>query len=394
MSRRYIFLWIACIIGGLLLAGTALALAAIADAPLPISPSDWYQANQNGFGDPANLSIISLEAFDGQIYAATNNMIDHGQLWRTADGITWTQVISSGFWDTPTDTLAAPLDMIGFHAQLYLGVTDLGTGQIWRSPNGMTWTQVEGAGFENLNNLGINTFAVYKDWLYAATINMTEGIEIWRSSSGEPDEWSKVLANGHGNANNVIVNGFIEYRGYLYAMVENWGVEGDEIWRTPDGENWEAVVTDAFGATDTDNYGLSGPSVFGSYLYVGTSNAITGGQVYRTQDGLTWTKVVGDGFGDMNNGKVESLIHFEGLLCAATGNETTGIEVWCSANGLAWEQVNLDGFGDANNMGTMWSIGSLVYDHGLYIGMVNKAEGGEVWMVEHYRDFIPLVRKP
>jgi hypothetical protein len=388
-----IFLWLACIASGLILPGTLLALAVV-PVTLPISPADWVQANENGFGDPNNLVIQSLETFQGHIYASAQNVEDHGQLWRTTDTVTWTQVISSGFWDVPTSTLVAPLDMIEYEGQLYLSITDIGPGQVWRSPDGTTWVQVDGSGFENPNNLGVSTFAAFKDWLYAATINTAEGIEIWRSGSGEPNEWSKVLANGHGNANNVIVNGFIEYRGYLYAMVENWGVEGDEIWRTADGENWEAVVTDAFGATDTDNYGLSGPSVFGSYLYVGTSNAITGGQVYRTQDGLTWTKVVGDGFGDVKNGKVASLIHFEGLLCAVTDNDTTGMEVWCSANGLAWEQVNLDGFGDANNMGTMWSIGSLVYDHGLYIGMVNKAEGGEVWMVEHYRDFIPLVRKP
>jgi hypothetical protein len=360
---------------------------------LPIAPADWMQANENGFGNPDNLNIHSLEAFNGQIYATTQNVADHGQLWRTSEGLTWTQVISSGFWGVPTDTLVAPLDMIEFQDQLYLGITDIGPGQVWRSPDGEVWTQVEGAGFENPNNLGINTFAVFKDWLYAATVNTAEGIEIWRSSSGEAGEWSRILTNGHGNVNNVLINGFTEYRGYLYAAVENWGVEGDEIWRTPDGLNWEAVVTDAFGATDTDNYGLSGPAVFGGYLYIGTSNVITGGQVYRTQDGLIWTKVVGDGFGDMNNGKVESLIHFEGLLCAATGNETTGLEVWCSTNGLAWEQTNLDGFGDANNLGTLWSIGSLVHDNKLYVGMVNKAEGGEVWMVELYRGFMPLVLK-
>ena len=393
MHERYVLLWCVCIAGGLLFAGTALGLAA-APGALPIIPDGWVQANENGFGDPNNLSIQSLEVFKGQIYSAAQNMTDQTQLWRTTGDLTWTQVISSGFWDIPTSTLAAPLDMIEFQGQLYLGLTDVGPGQVWRSSDGTTWTQVDGGGFGNPNNLGVSTFTVFDDSLFAATVNTADGIEIWRSSSGEPDEWSKVLANGHGNANNVIVNGFIEYRGYLYAMVENWGVEGDEIWRTPDGENWEAVVTDAFGATDTDNYGLSGPAVFDGYLYVGTSNAITGGQVYRTQDGLTWTKVVGDGFGDVNNGKVASLIHFEGLLCAVTDNYTTGMEVWCSANGLEWEQVNLDGFGDTNNMGTLWSIGSLVHDHGLYIGMVNKAEGGEIWMVELYRDFIPFVRKP
>ena len=143
------------------LAGTTLALASMPRL-LPIAPADWMQANENGFGNPDNLNVQSLEAFNGQIYATTRNVADHGQLWRTSEGLTWTQVISSGFWGVPTDTLVAPLDMIEFQDQLYLGITDIGPGQVWRSPDGEVWTQVEGARFDNPNNLGINTFAVFQ----------------------------------------------------------------------------------------------------------------------------------------------------------------------------------------------------------------------------------------
>jgi hypothetical protein len=387
MSKRCITIGLTCIAGVLLLGTTLIVLAAAAEKPAAIPHTDWRQVNASGFGSQNNYTVNSLEVFGGQLYAGTSNTANEGEIWRTTDTVTWTQIISPGFGSA----YASVLDLIEFAGRLYVGVGDGPPGQIWRSFNGVDWTQVEGGGFGNANNTAINNFGIFNNMLYAATINTVDGVEIWRSRTADNGDWSRVLANGNGNIDNVIINGFIEFDGYFYAAIENWGEGGDEIWRANDGLTWTPVVTDGFGDTDNDNLGLSGFAVLDGYLYIGTSNNTTGAQVYRSNNGTTWIQVVGDGFGDVNNFKIESMVHFAGLLCAGTNNEVTGIEVWCSSDGITWEQVNTDGFGDSNNACTLWSIGTVVHDNRLYIGTGNKAEGGEIWMMMLHQVFLPLV---
>jgi hypothetical protein len=114
----------------------------------------WMQVNEDGFGNPANTGVLSLEVFDGQLYAGTSNWTDGGQVWRTTDGTAWTAVSEIGFGSAYTATNRGLMDMIEFNGQLYVstGGGDAG-GQIWRSVNGTDWTQVEGAGFGDPDNI-------------------------------------------------------------------------------------------------------------------------------------------------------------------------------------------------------------------------------------------------
>ena len=354
----------------------------------------WRQVNINGFGDRSNSAIQALEVFNGQLYAGATNFDSGASIWRTTDGTTWTAVSSPGFGSIYTNTNAVIFDMIEFNGQLYAGTgnwwDDGVAGQIWRSLNGTTWTQVEGGGFGNANNIGVVNFGVFSNTLYAATYNTTDGLEIWRSSSGNSGDWSRVVANGfNGGSNYAICTGLTVFNGYLYAAVEAATGFGAQVWRTGDGVTWTQVNTDGFG--DVDNYQTGGFALFGSDLYVGTRNDVTGAQLWRSNNGIIWTQVISNGFGDSNNYKIESLITFDGALYAATDNNTTGVEVWRSSDGTAWSQINLDGFGDSNNEGTLWSNATVTFNNRIFIGTSNSGNGGEVWLYLHNKVFLPLV---
>src|SRR5574342_727102 len=78
------------------------SLQGIAQAiPIP----GWQQVNTNGFGDPKELEVPALEAFNGYLYAGTYNLIeplvifDGARIFRSPDGVTWTPVTQPGFQD-------------------------------------------------------------------------------------------------------------------------------------------------------------------------------------------------------------------------------------------------------------------------------------------------------
>ena len=59
--------------------------------------TDWAQVNIDGFGSPDNLGAMSMAVSDGQLYVGTWNDTGTGELWCTADGISWNNVPISGF---------------------------------------------------------------------------------------------------------------------------------------------------------------------------------------------------------------------------------------------------------------------------------------------------------
>jgi len=388
MRNGRITLRLVTVVALLLLGGSVAAqgpvreLQSVSQGMVLASGTAWKQVNESGFGYPNNNHVTALEVFRGQLYASASNAENGAGIWRTKRPVTWRRVVSSGFGN-PTN--AVIFDMIEFHGELYAGTGswshDGAPGQIWRSCNGVDWALVEGGGFGNANNTGIVNFGIFRNTLYAGTVNNADGLEIWRSRTGNSGDWSRVVVNGKDDAGNTITDGFIDFHGFFYVAVETPADgHGGEIWRTKDGRTWTSVMTGGFG--DTDNSGMGGFAVFGGYLYVGTGNATTGTQIYRSHNGTTWTQVVGNGFGDTNNWKAESLIAFNGRLYAGTKNLTTGIEVWSSCDGTTWEQANDNGFGDEGNSGTLWSVGTVAYNGNLYIGTEN-ADGGEVWSLLH-----------
>lgn len=341
----------------------------------------WEQVNINGFGEPSNSGVSTLEIFNGQMYAGASNWNTGGQIWRTDDASTWTTVGNNGSGSLYLNDNAAFGDMIVFNGQLYAGVGwGGGAARIWRSANGADWTPVESDGFGDTDNEMLAPFTVFNNQLYVSAQNRTDGLEIWRSSTGDTGSWSRVVTGGNGNANNFGATGFIEFNGYLYAGVENEN-DGAEVWRTNDGATWSQVNANGFG--DADNTQTGGLATQDGYLYVGTRDDTTGAQLWRSNDGVTWNQIIGNGFGDVSNYKIETVKEFNGNLYVITLNDTTGTEVWRSSDGQNWTQVNPDGFGDSNNTGTLWNSATVKFNSNLYIGTWNWGNGGEIWRMSN-----------
>jgi streptogramin lyase len=349
----------------------------------------WKQVNINGFGKMTTNGITALENFNGQLYAGASNWVDGGQVWRTSDGTTWTPVSEVGFTSTMTITNRVIIDLVEFKSQLYAGTGWGGfPGQIWRSSDGTGWQQVVGDGFGNPDNGSITTFTVFSDTLYAAAGNVDDGLEIWRSSTGDSLSWTPVITGGLGYTANQNITGFTLFDGFLYIAIE--GTQPCQVWRSADGSILDPITTDGFG--DPDNLSMSGWATLDGYLYIGTRNEVTGAQLWRSSNGTDWDPVVQDGFGDLNNVKIESLFTFDGYLFAATQNNMTGMEVMRSGDGSSWSQVSLDGFGDSNTFATLWSDATIAFQNHMYIGTWNNANGGEIWMILR-QVYLPIVTR-
>jgi sugar lactone lactonase YvrE len=351
----------------------------------------WRQVNINGFGDRNNWGVLALEVFKGDLYAGTRNPVLGASVWRTADGTIWNQVSEPGFSGAFGNTNSMVWDLAVFGDQLYATAAsdNSGRGQLWRTADGSTWSQIVNAGFGDSDDTGVRALAAWGNMFYACTYNRVNGVEIWRSDTGNSGTWLRVVSGGNGNPANYICTGFQEFNGYLYTAVENEST-GAQVWRTADGMTWSSVVADGFG--DTNNYQTGGLAVFGGYLYVGTRNYATPAQLWRSQDGTHWAPVFKNGLGDNNNFKAEGVGVFQGQLYAFLVNDVSGLEIWRSGDGMTWAQINPDGFGDSSSNYTLWSNGLAVYKGRLNVGTLNWGWGGlgKVWQLLS-QTYLPLV---
>jgi hypothetical protein len=347
------------------------------DAPLLL---EWTQRNVSGFGAKDNAAVSALEVFGGQLYAGTTNDLG-AQLWRTSDGGNWSRLTLPGFSGFGN---GVTFDMIVYNGQLYVGFGAWPVhgfaGQIWRTPDGITWQRVTGAWEANANNAGVNNLAIFRGVLYVTTYNPVQGIEVWRSGSGNPNDWARVANASFGlNSAYGIATGLAAFNDALYVALEGQnGGAGTRIYRSFDGVGWAPANAPGFG--NSANYASGGFAVHKGYLYVGTRNDAAGGQIWRSANGANWTQVATSGFGDPLNYKVEGLVSAQGTLFAFTDNDTAGAGVWSSPDGSSWERSNTSGFGSANNKAVaLWSNGAGVLSSQLFLGTFNQEVGGQVW---------------
>ncbi|MBI5842458.1 MAG: S-layer homology domain-containing protein [Chloroflexi bacterium] len=349
---------------------------------------NWVQSNVNGFGDLSNGMAATLTTFNNQLYAGTLNSTTGGQLWRSGDGISWSSVMTNGFGD---NTNLAIDHLFAFNGQLYAGTWNWDNvanqttgGQLWRSADGTTWSQLTLTGFDPLTNSEFFHLASFNGQIYASTWadGSTHGGEIWRSATGNSSDWTQVENNGFGDINNVGVLSFAGFNNNFYASTDNW-ITGAEVWRSPSGNagTWTQVNTDGFG--DSGNYRVSALTVFGSYLYAATGHdtSSAGSEVWRCQvcDGSDWAQVVDNAFGNPGSGYGPALEISNGRLYLVLGNYDTGIEVWRTTNGTVWEQAASGGFGSKNTRRPYYDNSVTSFGGSLYVGTINWVNGGQIW---------------
>ena len=144
--------------------------------------SSWTTNSGVGlcFGDTNNWHIACMLEFRGCLYAAINNSAEGGQLWRTADGTNWVEVLSNGINDARSVEL--------HHLSVDNGVLWVATlpapgfaDEVWRSSNGTNFTQSCLPGFGDADNasrypsvggLGSNEFFGVR--------NLATGAQVWQ----------------------------------------------------------------------------------------------------------------------------------------------------------------------------------------------------------------------
>lgn len=250
--------------------------------------NDWTRVVSQGFGDTTNGEVFHFGVFSDTLYAATWSYTSThgGEIWRsdTGDSGDWTRVITNGFGDAAN---SAALTFEVFNGYLYAGTYNWNTaamtstgGEVWRTDDGLAWTQVNTAGFGSVNNDTVYALAAFKGNLYASTSYSGAGVQVWRCQVCDNSDWTQVVDSGWGNSNRRGASALKVFDDRLYLVVGN-PVTGMEVWRTSDGTYWEQVGFGGFGDSNNNYpYYDNMVAVFNNRLYIGTDNSANGGEVW------------------------------------------------------------------------------------------------------------------
>ncbi len=344
----------------------------IAGPTAPVVCTDWMQVNDNAFGLGTGLdnSYISEDAFE----------------------------------------------VIVFNDHLYLGMeADNSMGaRLWRSKDGVDapysqedWEEViadsEGRPFGYSDTIQIDhidSLAEFNGYIYASTANRTGyplGINIFRSSTGDPGTWEQAITShsaGFDDINNENFKDMQVFMGYLCGGTTN-SENGAEVWCTQDGTNWQKFSYGGFGKgiDDPNTYSISSGYVFNDTLYFGVRNRGTNrdsesddiGMLYRSSNldlrddtGVpTWNNIFS---GQPGSHRVNILGEINGYLYI-TVRSGEGIIILRSNTGEpgSWSPVNTPGMdNDSDNEATTVD-GATKYNGTLYVTIANSQDGIEIW---------------
>lgn len=241
------------------------------------------------------------------------------------------------------------------------------------------WQQSSLPDFGDPTNGNIFDLAVCGDYLYAGTLNVREGFQLWRTD-GEgpgPHRWEKVLDRGADRGpTNQLVQSFAEFQGDLYLgtaiqnlgrdKINNIGPAGGEVIRVrPDG-TWDIVVgeprhTRQGFKVPTSGLGPGFGMIANGYfwrmcshdgaLYVGTGKAVT---MWQYTDRGNWPDCLRR---ILDPPTLERFLELRG-----------GAELWRTCDGDNWAPVTINGFDNRYNNG----IRSLLSTpKGLFVGTTN-----------------------
>jgi PKD repeat protein len=311
---------------------------------------DWTNVVTAGFQSPtttwdiSNTWVSDLEPYHGFLYAGTQNLNTGGEIWSSGDGLNWTPVMTGGFGAPSNQEI---MHLTVYSDTLYASAGDWGTppfalgGQVWRTSNGVDWTNVVTQGFGTISSTTIIGLEGIGGFLYAGTWSDLVPGQLWRSATGDADSWQPLTTDGFGDSGNRGIPALAYFDGYLYAGTRSW-TTGAQVWRSPDGLSWTQVVSQGFGG-GLDEGWVDSLTVFGSKLYAVARNYNKGSRVYSTTDGLQWSQIQPDGWNDPANQHTSDgnngVAVFNGALIIGTYNIVAGGQAWrldpVSISGLA-----------------------------------------------------------
>jgi hypothetical protein len=363
----------------------------------------FTQFGENGFGNQFNRYAWSVAVFNDRLYIGVQNEHTGAEIWRT-DGVGKQPVVRNGL---TTSHNIGPRSMEVCLGKLWAGTDNVTDGaQLWNSANGTTWTPVLTGGngiaptTRSIRALHCTSMFNSTEYLYIGMQDSTTGGKVVRTKDGV--NFQTIVARGFGLNGNSSIHAYAEFNGALYAGTLN-NSSGQQVWRTFDGVHWENVVGPMSGTPGgfghEDSAATTDMQAYNGNLYLGNINALGGFGVYATPDGVNWTKIGEDGFGIPGNDYAWQFIVYENALWLGTLNNkaflnpgTFGAGLWRTFDGFGvWEEmvgsrnaVYLPwGFGDPDNMGVRTLI---EYRGKLYIGTAQDPRpfvtrpGFELWV--------------
>lgn len=249
-----------------------------------------------------------------------------------------------------------------------------------------TWMPACEPGFGDPNNVSAFQMAIFNGHLYAGTLNIHEGFQIWKTSGEGPPpfKWTKVLGQGAGRRQfNQIPMTMCAFGDALYvgSGIQNCSFDYDynvgpappEIIRIYPDDTWDLVIgepriTDAGLKVPLSGLGPGFENPFAGYLW---SMSVHDGWLYAGT-GVWAVFLRYRDLPDTVPEQVRNLLPWkqtgaEGLLEKLL--ETFGgFDLWRTRDGANWVPVTPNGFDNCYNIGVRTQVST---PHGLFIGTAN-----------------------
>jgi hypothetical protein len=322
------------------------------------------------------LSIDSrLVVFNNALWVigADPNQNPASNIWRSADGNTWTAVPQTAGYPTRYYFGAT-----AFNGRLWIAGGSVGSGSdyndVWSSEDGSTWTPATAtAAFPGRSQHGMISFGG-RMWIVGG-FHGTARSDVWSSTDGATwIEETSTAAFGLRFAQGMTAD---DSRMWLIAGRDGYQSAQRDVWSSTDGKSWTQ-------ATDHAAFSLRaspGVTVFDGRLWM-----VGGGdnEAWSSATGAEWSKVA---FSAVIPGKAaDAGVVFKGRLYVL-GDEW---QLWSSADGFSWtEEVHqMPGFSPV--FGTtgakllvlgerMILIGGMQYSAPDYIREVYESTDGKTW---------------
>jgi hypothetical protein len=274
--------------------------------------------------------------------------------------------------------------LVEFRGKLYMSPT--GKGRAWNEagtpcvyesddPLSGRWRPVSPPFFGDAGNSCVYVLAVFRDQLYAGTLNPVSGYQVWKTEARgtPPYHWVKVLDHGAGRGNlNEGTCSMSVFNDALYigSAISNGGYDRthkigpapSELVRLYPDDSWDLLVGESRMTADGYKEARSGlgPGFDNRFARYFWTMAVHRGWLYLgTFDSLVFARWHDDR--DRAPGLTQAQLD-------AAVEEHGGCELWRTRDGINWSPVTLDGFGNPFNYGirTMFST-----PKGLFVGTAN-----------------------
>ncbi|HMN47057.1 MAG TPA: hypothetical protein PKE27_20940 [Povalibacter sp.] len=301
---------------------------------------------------PATFSLrgfadgVSFGGYLWLIGGGRQDGLDTNDVWRSADGLNWSQVATNGSVFSPRDSHR----VVVFNDRLWViggfdyfedeGGTRTHNNEVWSSADGVTWTQHAAPGFAARSAHKAVAFNG-RLWVIGGVNASNSFNDVWSTADGTTwvQETAAAAFSPRYGHQVVAFNGALWLLGGATGGDSATAIGSDEIWTSTDGRAWTPVAAGAHFSARNEH----AATVFGGRLYVVGGASRSGyfgvtyfNDVWSSADGVQWQRdLTAAPFAPR---KTHLLIPHAGKLHVIGGVATDRHhDIWRSANGVAWQ---------------------------------------------------------